>query len=499
MSIANAYDTHDAVGLAELVRRREVSPSELLEEAIARASRVDPELHAIVIPMTEEARARVAAGVPDGPLAGVPFLLKELVSAYAGVPLRGASRLYRDNVPDYHGEMVVRYLAAGLVPFGKTNSSEWGILPTCEPELYGPTHNPWRRGITTGGSSGGAAAAVAARIVPVAHGGDAGGSIRIPASCCGVLGLKPTRARNPMGPDYSERAHGLGVEHVLSVSVRDSAACLDATEGTEDTAIYCAPPRERPYLEECGRDPGKLRIAFTTQPLLPGSFDADCDAAVRDAAKLLESLGHEVEEARPSFDGRLVSRAFFTVYCAGVAGELQIAERALSRKPRPSDVETTTWLMGMIGRTAFSAGDLSVAFRDLHDLARAVHRFHRRFDVLLTPTLGKAPVAHGALAAKGLELRVQELAARLDLTPALKLPGLLDQAIDRAFAFAPYTPIANVSGQPSMSVPLHWRADGLPIGVCLTARFGDEATLFRLGTQLEQARPWKDRRPPICA
>ena len=499
MSIAAAYDAHDALGLVDLVRKKEITEVELLDEAIRRARLLNPQLNAIVLEMFDEARRVVAAGLPEGPLRGVPLLLKDLAQPYAGVPLRHASKLYELHVPAQHGELVKRYLAAGVVVFGKTNSSEFGILPTTESALYGPCHNPWKRDTTTGGSSGGAAAAVAARVVPVAHGGDAGGSIRIPASCCGVFGLKPTRGRNPMGPDQSERGHGLGAEHVISVSVRDSAAFLDASAGPEHTAPYWAPPKTVSYLEATKQPAGRLRIAFTHKPLLPGTEDADCQRSIEDAVTLLRELGHECIEAAPPVDGPRVSHAFFTTYCAGVAGELQLSEQYLGRPARPSDVEPTTWLMGMIARTRLSAGDFSVALRQLQAMSRDVHRFMENFDCYLTPTLGKPPVAHGSLGPQGLEKSAQELIARLDFTSALKLPGLLDKAVARAFGFAPNTAVSNVTGQPSMSVPLWWNAGGLPMGVCFTSKFGDEVTLFRLAAQLEQARPWRERKPPVCA
>ena len=500
MSIARAYDENDALGLADLVRRREVTPAELLEEAIRRSERLHPQLNAVVLPMYELARKQLADGLPPGgALAGVPFLLKDLASPYRGVPLRGGSVFYRDNRPPEHGELVERYLRAGLVIFGKTNTSEWGILPTTEPRLYGPCHNPWKRGITVGGSSGGAGAVVAARVVPAAHGGDAGGSIRIPASACGVFGLKPTRGRNPMGPDTSERAHGLGVEHVITLSVRDSAAMLDATCGADLTAPYWAPPRERPYLDEVEREPGKLRVAFTRRPLLPATLDPECLRALDDAAKLLSSLGHHVEEAHPPVEAQATARAFFTIYTSAVGGEFRLAERLLGRAPRPGEVEPTTYLMGLIGTRLLAAADLSAAIRELQSTARDVARWHRNWDVLLTPTLGKPPVPHGALGPQGIEKRLHETVAKRSLVSALRIPGIMERAISRAYGFAPSTPIANVTGQPSMSVPLWWSGDGLPIGVCMTARFGDEATLFRLAAQLERARPWRARVPPLNA
>ena len=484
MSISKAYDDNDAVGLGEVVDR-----GAFLEEAIERTERLNPQLNAVVIEMYDEARRRIDAGLPQGPLRGVPFLLKDLVASYAGVPLRSGSRAFADHVPSEHSEIVRRYLATGLVVFGKTNTSEWGILPTVETELYGPCHNPWKLGVTTGGSSGGAAAAVAARIVPVAHGGDAGGSIRISASFCGVFGLKPTRGRNPLGPDQSERAHGLGAEHVVSLSVRDSAAFLDASAGPEDTAPYWAPPKTSSYADEVNVHPGRLRIAFTSEPLLPADEHPECRAAVKDAAKLLADLGHHVEEAHPRIDAHATARAFFTIYCSGVAGEVVLSER--SKRPiRPEDVEPTTWLMSMIGRHVLSAGEMSAAIRELQEVARHMHRFHRTYDVFLTPTLGKPPVAHGVLGPQGMEKRLHEAVAKRSMHLALKLPGLLDKAVARAYAFAPFTPIGNVTGQPGMSVPLFWSAE---------SSSGDATTLFRLGRLLALPPPWRDVRPPVCS
>ncbi len=499
MSIARAYDSNDAVGLAALVRRKEVSPTELLDEAIARSDRLHPLLNAVVLPMHALARSQIERGLPEGPLRGVPFLMKDLASAYGGVPLRGASKFFEHNLPEQHGELVERYLRAGLVIFGKTNTSEWGILPTTEPALYGACHNPWKHGYTVGGSSGGAGAVVAARIVPAAHGGDAGGSIRIPASACGVFGLKPTRGRNPLGPDGSERAHGLGAEHVLTLSVRDSAAFLDASAGPEDVAPYWAPPKTVSYLDEVSREPGKLRIAYTTKPILPAELDPEVIRATEDAASLLRSLGHDVVEAHPPVSASETARSFFVIYCSAVAGEIELAKRHGGRAPRADEVESTTRIMGMIGAKLLSAGELSAAIRELQATARAVHRFHRDYDALLAPTLGRPPVRHGVLGPQGFERTLQDQVSRHGLSALLRIPGILDRAIARAYGFAPSTPIANVTGQPSMSVPLWWSAEGLPIGVCMTGRFGDEATLFRLAAQLERARPWRDRVPPTSA
>ncbi|MFO0612939.1 MAG: amidase [Polyangiaceae bacterium] len=499
MTIAEIFETRDAVGMAELVARGEVSPMELLDAAIERTERVNGELNAVVIPMFDLARDRIAKGLPDGPFKGVPFLLKELAAMYKGVPLRHASSLYEGNVPAAHSTIVERYEAAGLVVFGKTNSSELGILPTTESRRYGACHNPWKLGTTTGGSSGGAGAAVAARIVPAAHGGDAGGSIRIPASCCGVFGLKPTRGRNPFGPDTSERAHGLAQEHVLSLSVRDSAALLDVTAGPESVAPYWAPPKEGSYREAASGRPARLRIAYTTRPILLGQEDPDVRASIDDAVALLRSLGHVVEEKHPPIDAEKASKHFFTLYCAGVGGEIEMAEKKLGRPITLEHVETTTLMMSLIGRKVLSAAQFSEAIRELQAISRDMARFLVDYDLLLTPTLGKPPVPHGSLFAKGMEARVQEMVAKHSLSLALKLPGVIDKAIGRAYGFAPFTQVANVTGQPSMSVPLYWSAEGLPLGACFTARFGDEVTLFKLAAELEEARPWRGRVPPVHA
>jgi amidase len=493
-----AYDDHDALGLAELVRKGEVSPLELCDEAIARIEAVNPTINAVVVPMFEEARRRAKGHLPEGLFRGVPFLLKDLRAAYAGVPLRAGSRLFQDHVPQHDAELVVRYKASGLVIVGKTNTPELGILPVTEPDLYGPTRNPWDPNHTPGGSSGGSAAAVAAGIVPAAQGGDGGGSIRIPASCCGVFGFKPSRGRMPVGPDDSEIFFGFATEHVLARSVRDSAALLDVAEGPELTSLYHARAPERPFVEEVGQPPGRLRIAFTTKPFLPGKTSPECARAAEEAAAFCASLGHDVEEARPEIDGHRFARNFFQMFCAAVATELALLEKREGRRARPSDLEPSTYVCGLLGQN-MSASDYGVALRELRDAQRSIARFYRSFDVLLTPTLAVPPLPVGALKPKLQELALAAVARSSPLQQLLKLPGLIDVFVDRAYAFTPFTPIANVTGQPSMSVPFAWSDGGLPIGVMFTARLGEDATLFRLAGQLEGARPWAARRPRIHA
>jgi amidase len=467
----------DATAQAELVRKKEVKPIELVEAAVDRIERVNPRLNAVVTPMFDQARAVASGSLPDGPFTGVPFLLKDLMAAYAGVPMAAGSRFLRDLVPDHDSELVRRLKAAGVVVVGKTNTPELGILPTTEPQLFGPARNPWDPTRTTGGSSGGSSAAVAARLVPMAHANDGGGSIRIPASCCGVFGLKPTRARNPLGPDVGDVMGGLVVEHAVTLSVRDSAALLDATAGPDLGDPYCAPPPARPFRQEVGADPGRLRIAFTTRTATDVPVHADCAAAVRDAATLCASLGHTVEEAAPEVSGDLLSQCFIAVWSSGCAWALESLAMLTGQTPGPEHVEPLTWALYEMGRRQTAPAYLT-ALTMLQIVARQVARFFTRHDVWLTPTLGEPPVPLGTF----------------DATPDNPLAGLF-----RAATFVPFTPIVNVTGQPAMSVPLFWNAAGLPIGTHFVGRFGDEATLFRLAAQLEAARPWIDRRPPICA
>ena len=468
----------DAVAQAELVRTKEVTPAELVEAAIERIERVNPQLNAVVTTLYEQARRAAAGTLPSGPFTGVPFLLKDLVAECAGVRFTEGSAFVADRyTPAEDSELVRRLKRAGLVIVGKTNTPEFGILPTTEPRLFGPTRNPWARERTAGGSSGGSAAAVAAGLVPMAHGNDGGGSIRIPASCCGVFGLKPTRGRNPLGPGYGDLFSGLVAEHALTRSVRDSAVLLDATAGPDLGDPYPAPPPARPFSEEVGAPPGRLRVALSTVAATGVPVHPDCAAAAREAAALCAELGHDVIEASPDIDGAEVSQAFITLWSAGVAWTIDDWARRTGQTPAPDRFEPLTWgLYEMGGRR--SAATYLLALQDLQRIAREVARFFTTCDVWLTPTLAEPPVPLGSF----------------DPTPENPLQGLF-----RAAEFVPFTPICNATGQPAMSVPLAWNAAGLPIGVHFVGRFGDEATLFRLAAQLEAARPWRDRRPPIRA
>jgi len=486
------YAQYDALGLADLVRRREVASVELVDEAIRRAEAHNPALNAIVHPLYDRAREQAARRPGDGVFAGVPFLVKDLDGFLAGVPYTAGSRLLKEFVPDHDAEIVARQLATGVVVLGKTNCPEFGIVATTEPELRGATRNPWSPEHTPGGSSGGAAAAVAAGIVPMAHGGDGGGSIRIPASACGLFGLKPTRARNPLGPDLGEGWGGMVVPHVLSRSVRDSAAMLDATAGPDPGAPYHCPPPGRPFLEESSRDPGRLKVAFSPRSLFGTETHRDCSEAVAQAARLLTDLGHDVEEDFPKLDFEEARHAYLVVVAAGVAATIETASGWAGRRARPSDVEAPTWFLGQVGR-ALTAADLQRARDVMHRAGRVTAAFQARYDVFVTPTLAYPPAQIGELALRPAERAGLGLLRAVPFRPLL-MKALRDLAA-RSFEKTPNTMLFNQTGQPAMSVPLHWNKAGLPIGVQVAGRFADEATLLRLAGQLEKARPWAKRRP----
>jgi amidase len=496
MSIAEDYESHDALGLAELVRGREVTPAELVACAIERIEARNPRLNAVVHAMYEEARAAAAGPLSDGPFAGVPFLLKDLLAPCAGQPLTGSCRFLGDYVADHDSELVARYRRAGLIFVGQTNAPELGFMAVTESRFRGAAHNPWNPNHTPGGSSGGAAAAVAAGFVPAAHGNDGGGSIRIPASCCGLFGLKPTRGRNPLGPDIGAGWAGFIQDHVLSRSVRDSAAMLDATHGSDPGAPYRAPPVPGSFLDEVGRAPGRLRIAFTSRSLFGQATHPDCAAALEDAARLCDSLGHEVEEAMPAFERGALVRAFLLLMAAEAGHIIAAAGRAMGRKPRPQGFEPQTWTVGLIGRK-MSGADYVEALETAYLAGRRVAAFFEDYDLFMTPTLAHPPVPIGYF-----DLNTWE-AVQLAILRTVPIKALLDRVLDvmskEVFETTANTMLFNMTGQPAASVPLCWNDAGLPIGIQFAARLGGEAVLFRLAGQLEQARPWFDRRPPSAA
>ena len=476
MSLAEETAFLDATAQAEMVRRKEVKPSELVEAAIERVEQLNPQLNAVITPMYEQAREEAKGELPEGPFTGVPFLLKDIIAACRGVRLASGSRFFMDNVPGSDSELVVRLRRAGLVIIGKTNVPEFGILPTTEPHAFGPTRNPWDTGLTPGGSSGGSGAAVAAGMVPMAHGNDGGGSIRIPSSCCGLLGLKPTRARNPLGPYFGDIMSGFVVEHALTRSVRDCAALLDATAGPDLGDPYCAPPPARPYLQEVGADPGRLRIAYTVRAQDEVAHP-DCVRAVEETARLCEELGHRVEEKDLEVDIAAITPHFMVLYSGMQAWTLDVIGSDAGKTPTPDQFEPLTWALIEMAR-GFTAPQYMLAVTVLQRLSRDIARQSEGFDLWLTPTLPEPPPPLGTF----------------DSPPDNPLQGII-----RAAAFVPFTVICNITGMPAMNIPLHWNEKGLPIGVQFVAKFGDEATLFRLAAQLEEARPWADRRPPVSA
>jgi amidase len=490
MSFAE-YDRYDALGLAELVRSKQVSASDLLEEAITRVERVNPELNAIVCKRFDEARADAKSGLPDGPFGGVPFLMKDLGPKLAGSVMASGSRYFSGYVPARDDEFVVRAKRAGLNIFGKTNTPEFGLAPVTEPALFGPCRNPWDTQRTTGGSSGGSGAMVGSGVVPLAHGNDMGGSIRIPASCNGAFGIKPTRGRTPtVGGAIGDANADLGI----SRTVRDSAALLDAVR-PERGLLYDAPSFEGTYLSQTGLDPKPLRIAIVRGAMLGKEIHPECRAAADRAAELCERLGHSVEIAEPQgIDYREVAFSILMIFASNIGWRMHAANPLAGKKLKAGDLEPATWAMLVISEI-LSADDLTTAVESQRALARTFDAFHDRYDVMLMPTLAAPPVRIGELALTKSEVAQVEVLARLRSGPLIRKAA--EEIAKTLFDWIPYTPLFNLTGQPAMSVPLHWTPDGLPVGVMFAARLGEDATLFRLAAQLERAQPWASRRPPV--
>ena len=471
--VATELAALDATAQADLVRRGELSAREIVIAAIERIEALNPQLNAVVTPMYERALARVDTAT--GPFAGVPYLLKDLVVEVAGTRFTEGSAFLRDNVSTVDSVLVQRLERAGLVIVGKTNTPEFGMQPTTEPALHGATRNPWDLTRSTSGSSGGSAAAVAARLVPAAHASDLGGSIRYPASACGVFGLKPTRGRVSLAPIYGDVLAGWAVEHAVTISVRDSAALLDAVSGPEAGDPYWAPAPARPFADETGTRPGRLRIAFSARTAARGLGHPDCVAALDDAVRLLTDLGHELVEAELPVLGPDEGEAIGTVYNAATAWILDYWIRRLGRRPGPDELEPLVRAFWDMGRDVDAASYLR-AIEVLQRYARTVARFLGDYDCWLAPTLSTPPLLLGEIASTPeTPLRALEIGGR-----TVEYPHV----------------VANITGSPAMSVPLWWNADGLPIGVHVLGRYGDEATLFRLAGQLEEARPWAHRVPP---
>ncbi len=498
MTAFTEYDQFDGVGLAGLVKRGKISATELCEEAIRRAE--NDKLNAITTKMYEFARkaARLVPG--DAPFCGVPFLVKDAHHAVKGVAMSSGSRLLTSLVPDYDAEIVTRFKNAGLVILGKTNTPEFKLGMITEPKAFGPTRNPWDLEFSPGGSSGGSAAAVAAGIVPLASATDEGGSIRIPASYCGLFGLKPSRGRTPVGPDFDEELDGTSCSHVLARSVRDSAAMLDAISGLEGGAPYGTCSNPRPFLDEVRNEPKPLRVAFHTRAAYGREVHPECAKAVEHTCRLLEKLGHRVEESAPDYAEEEAALNWTLV----VIGDTAALVEKLMQLHNPSavrrGVEPTTLAMYCVGRR-LTALDFIKAKRRWRELGIIMDRMLTKYDVVLTPTLGEPPVRIGSQELKHSDqfamALLSSVVGRVILASRRLTFSIVEEVLHNSMkGQMPFTLIANVTGQPAMSVPLYWSKDGLPCGVQFIGRYGDEATLFRLAGQLENAQPWFDRKPP---
>ena len=467
------YLAQDAVGLGELIAARKISAAEALEAALARLAKVNSKLNAVTMDLSERARREAASPPGSGPLVGVPYLLKDLGQSLAGTPTTLSCKLYKDDIADADSALTAAYRAAGLVIFGKTNTPELGLEPITEPKMFGPTRNPWDPSRTSGGSSGGAAAAVAAGVVPAAHASDGGGSIRIPAACCGLFGLKPSRGRVSFAPK-DEGWGGFSTAHAVTRSVRDSAVLLDISCLPQPGDPYWAAPPAAPFAAAAAKDPAPLRVAFTTAAFSGGAIESECAEVVRAAARLCESLGHEVEEATPPID-RVALAGTGVVVSASVASDLDAVADRRGRPIREDELEPITF--GTYERGRAVSGSLYVrALRALHAYGRVVGQFFERYDILISSTLGSPAIPIGALHGEPLDI---------------------DGYAQRLFAFMPNTQIFNVTGQPAASVPLGWSRDGLPIGVQLTARHSEDALVLSLAGQLERAAPWTGKRPAL--
>ena len=487
------YSKYDGLGLAELVRKKKVSPGELVEEAIARIETHNPKLNAVVNKLYERARTAAKGKLPEGPFKGVPFLMKDLIATLEGLPTSGGNKLWKNIPATVTSEMAKRWEATGAIVVGKTNTPEFGLTPYTESDTLGAAHNPWDLSRTPGGSSGGSAAAVAARIVPFATGGDGGGSIRIPSSACGLFGLKPTRGRTPTGPIIGEAWQGFAIEHVLTRSVRDSAAMLDATQGADVGAPYII-PEAGPFAKDVGKRAGKLRIAFSTKPMLGKNVHPDCVQGVEETVALLKSLGHEVVEAAPQINAEEYSLHFLTIIAGQMRADIEEIAEITGKKVSVDDFDTITFATGLFG-TMLKASDYAKAIRYLQFVSRDIGRFFENYDALLTPVLNQPPVKIGALKLSAAEQNQIKLIGRTGVTWILEAMGVIKPVAARTYEFIPWTPVFNVTGQPAMSVPLHWNAEGMPIGMHFVGKWGDEATLFRLAGQLEKAKPWFDKAP----
>jgi len=495
MNIFPEYHKYDALGLIEIIKSGEITYKEVCQEAIQRAKLLNPSLNAIIHPLYEQLEGILKKVSESGSFYGVPFLLKDLQHALQGVPLSSGSKAMYNFVPPKDNELVRRWKDTGLITLGKTNTPELGLMATTEPELFGPARNPWNLEHSPGGSSGGSAAAVSARIVPVASAGDGGGSIRIPASCCGVFGLKPSRGRMPTGPDFGEIWEGAVTDHILSISVRDSAALLDATHGPDQGAPYLISKPKKSFLQEASQDPQTLKIGYSLDHPLKEEVHPECKHAVTQTASLLSELGHRVEEVPLPYDGELVAECYTQMYFAQTAAILELMGQLRGSVIKRKEVELSTWTLASQGKIK-KAKDYCLSLIRWNDISRAMGRYHQKQDLLLTPVLATPPPLIGEMQLNGLERFGLNLINTLHLERLLSIFGTVEEKVLTNLVKTPFTQVANISGQPAMSVPLYWTDQGLPCGVQFIAPLGDEGTLFNLAGQLERTKPWFDKAPP---
>ena len=477
MANVNGYSDYDGLGLAELVRKGEVTASELLEDALAGIDAVNEQLNAVTARIDEIARNEINTGLADGPFTGVPFFLKELGIQAKGTPSRAGSKLGAEVIASEDSELMTRFRASGVVTAAMCATPEFGYNPTTESIFYNATHNPWDLTRTPGGSSGGSAAMVAAGVVPMAHANDGGGSIRIPASCCGLVGLKPTRQRVPTGPGFGDWLNGYAIELIVSRSVRDTAAMLDAVQGPDLGPPNIIAPPERPYLEECRAKPEKLRIGWTANPINGAAVHPHVIEGLHETVALMETLGHEVVEEKFDIDWHFYFEQLIVIWTSFVAWGIEGLANKVQTTPSLENLERVTWEIYQHGRS-LTAFDVQTALANFNVISRQTGHMFERFDVLLTPTIAQPPLKLGVLNQNASGVDAREWSRQV-------------------FDWIPFTPLFNTTGQPAISLPLHWSPEGLPIGMQFAGKLNDEATLVRLAAQIEEAAPWKSKKPKV--
>ncbi|TGK07905.1 amidase [Leptospira semungkisensis] len=489
--LKHSFDSFDTIGLSELVRKKKIQPKELLDFSEAKINRFNPDLNAVVLKTLDKAREQLRSGkIPKGPFYGVPLLIKDLLHEVEGQRITSGSKALLNYIAPKDSEFVSRLRKAGFLFIGTTNVPEFALMGITEPKAHGATRNPWDPERTPGGSSGGSAAAVASGMSTIATGSDGGGSIRIPAAYCGLFGLKPSRGIVPVHP-LGRVWQGASVDHVLTKTVRDSAAVLDLVAGTSVSEAFHLEKHKGSYLSEIKKSPGKLKIAYSFTSPIGTPVNQDHIDALHDTVKLLKSLGHKLEEASPNIDGKRLAKAYVTMYFGEVAADIAKFDKILGRKAKMSDVESTSWILGLLGKSV-SAGEFVSTIRFWDEAAYISEDFLGSYDLYLTPTTAEPPAKIGELAPKLYEEIAMQIIGRLGTGKLLLATGMVDQLVEKNLARTPFTQLANLTGQPSMSVPLSRTKLGLPIGMLFTAKRAREDILFRLAGQLEKEKPWAD-------